>query len=74
MLYRADAFGNITHYHVYDAAGFPVIRVDITGRSHGGVPTPHVLEFQHNIAPDGTVHVAPNRMVRPADPDETPSF
>ena len=72
ILYRADRTGTITHYQVYDPDGFPVMRVDITGRTHGGVPTPHVVEYQRNVAPDGTVFVRPNRTVRPANPDELP--
>jgi hypothetical protein len=72
ILYRVDASGKITHYQVYGPDGLPVMRVDITGRAHGGVPTPHVVEFQRNVAPDDTVYVQPSRIVRPAQPDELP--
>ncbi|WP_199897658.1 polymorphic toxin type 24 domain-containing protein, partial [Asaia platycodi] len=57
-LYRADNKGNITSYATYDKDGLIVKRVDVTGKPHGGVPTPHVLEATRNIAPNGTVHVA----------------
>jgi RHS repeat-associated protein len=72
ILYRSDQKGAVTHYQVYDADGLPIMRVDITGKAHGGVPTPHVVEFQRNVAPDGTIYVRPNRLVRPANTDELP--
>jgi hypothetical protein len=34
-----------TSYTQYDQRGGPLRRVDVTGASHGGVPTPHVLEY-----------------------------
>jgi len=72
MLYRADTSGRITHYQVYGADGLPVMRVDVTGRPHGGVATPHVTEFQRHRAPDGTIYVRPSRTARPARADEIP--
>jgi hypothetical protein len=72
MLYRADTSGRITHYQVDGADGLPVMRVDVTGRPHGGVATPHVTEFQRHRAPDGTIYVRPSRTARPARADEIP--
>lgn len=72
ILYRADPVtGQITHFQHYDAAGLPLKRVDITGATHGGVPTPHVVEFTHNVNPNtGQVFPRQNRMVRPAGPQD----
>jgi RHS repeat-associated protein len=70
ILYRADASGNITHYQLYDADGYPRLRVDLTGKAHGGVPTPHTVEY--------TVHRANGRVsvnegpARSSDPLEIP--
>ncbi|MCP4371015.1 MAG: hypothetical protein GY797_23315, partial [Deltaproteobacteria bacterium] len=72
ILYRSDRSGNITHYQVYDSNGLPVMRVDITGHPHGGVPTPHVVKFERHIAPDGTIYVKPSKTVRPTLPIEIP--
>jgi hypothetical protein len=72
-LYRADNRGNITSYAVYDADGMIMKRVDITGRPHAGVPTPHVIEYGRNTLPDGSVRVqspstkAPPRKVHPEE-------
>lgn len=73
LVRRDPVTGAPTHYQVYGPDGFPVKRVDLTGREHGGVPTPHVVEFQRNVNPNtGEVFVRPNRSVRPANPDEVP--
>ncbi len=72
ILYRTDSSGKIAHYEVYDADGNPVMRVDLTGRPHGGVPPPHVVEFEQHIAPDGTVFFKPSTKAREALPDEIP--
>lgn len=71
---RRDATtGAPTHYQVYGPDGLPLKRVDLTGRAHGGVPTPHVVEYQRNVNPlTGEVFVRPSRSVRPANPDEIP--
>ncbi|MGH3156879.1 MAG: polymorphic toxin type 24 domain-containing protein [Streptosporangiaceae bacterium] len=43
VLYKRNPeTGDITNYTQYDQDGNAVKRVDLTGRSHGGVPTPHV--------------------------------
>ncbi|MGH8603179.1 MAG: polymorphic toxin type 24 domain-containing protein, partial [Gammaproteobacteria bacterium] len=57
----------------YDRDGFPIKRVDLTGRPHGVVPTPHMVEFERHVNPDtGEVFVKPERTVRPAKPEEIP--
>ncbi|WP_305785973.1 polymorphic toxin type 24 domain-containing protein [Symbioplanes lichenis] len=73
-LYKRDPqSGDITNYTVYDSAGNAVKRVDLTGRGHGGVPTPHVVEYDSNVNPDtGQVFVQARRHVRPATPEEIP--
>jgi uncharacterized protein YukE len=73
-LYKRDPqSGDITNYTVYDANGNAVKRVDLTGRPHGGVPTPHVVEYDTNVNPNtGEVYVRQQRHVRPATPDEIP--
>lgn len=74
VLYKRDPqTGNITNYTVYDDAGNAIKRVDLTGRSHGGVPTPHVVEYTvHRNPQTGQVFVRENRMARPATPEEIP--
>ena len=73
LVRRDPNTGAPTHYQRYDADGLPIKRVDLTGRPHGGVPTPHVLEFERNVNPKtGEVFVRPNRCVRAARPEEIP--
>ena len=72
ILYRTDRSGNITHYQEYDKDGDPVKRVDLTGRSHGTVPTPHVAEFERHITASGKAFLKLPKTVRPARPDEIP--
>ena len=73
VLLRRGADGSITHYQVYGPDGLPIKRVDLTGRSHGGVPTPHVVEFERHVNPvTGEVFVRPSSTVRPALPGEIP--
>jgi hypothetical protein len=74
VLYRQNPqTGQVNGYAVYDSQGNIVKRVDITGRAHGGVPTPHVLEYDQNINPEtGQVFVNPQKTVRPATPQEIP--
>ncbi|MBF6250270.1 polymorphic toxin type 24 domain-containing protein [Nocardia farcinica] len=70
---KKDSNGNITNYVQYDENGRGIKRVDLTGRPHGSVPTPHVVEIVHDVAPDGTVYVRElTKQVRPATPDEIP--
>jgi hypothetical protein len=66
--------GSITNYTEYDADGFATKRVDLQGRAHGSVETPHTVEYQRNVGPDGRIHVGPVKGagVRPATPDEVP--
>jgi len=49
-------------------------RVDVTGADHGGVPTPHVIEYPRNTLPNGTVVVQTKGLPnpRPATPSEIP--
>lgn len=73
ILYRADSSGTITTYQVYDAWGNPLIRVDLVGRTHGGVPTPHVIAFERHIDPaTGITYIKEGNVVRSAYPDEIP--
>jgi hypothetical protein len=68
-LYKTDSTGKLTGYAVYDGGGLIVKRVDLHGPSHGGVPTPHVVEYNHNRNPTtGEWFANPKRTVRPADP------
>lgn len=72
-VFRADNQGNITSYATYDANGQILMRVDVTGAAHNGIPTPHVVEYGRNTLPDGTVRVhIPRTDPRPATPDELP--
>ena len=47
-LYRANNKGEITSYATYDNKGLIIKRVDVTGDSHRGVETPHVVEYGRN--------------------------
>lgn len=71
VLYRLDG-SNITSYIVYDDDGRAIKRVDVTGKAHAGVPTPHVVEYRHNQNPAGNIFVQAERTVRPATADEIP--
>jgi hypothetical protein len=72
VLVRRGADGAPTNYEVYGDDGLPLKRVDLTGRSHEGVDTPHVVEFERHVNPNtGEVFLKPGR-VRPARPDEVP--
>ncbi len=54
--------------------GNAIKRVDLTGRSHGGVPTPHVVTYRIERHPQtGQVFIKENQgSVRPATPQEMP--
>jgi hypothetical protein len=69
---RNPATGDVSNYIVYDANGNAIKRVDLEGAAHGGVPTPHVVYYEHNSPRPGVVFVKEQRMVRPARPDEIP--
>ncbi|RSO10343.1 hypothetical protein DMH18_12720 [Streptomyces sp. WAC 06783] len=65
--------GKVSNYTTYDSEGRPLKRVDLEGDSHGGVETPHVVEYTHNTNPKtGEVFVRPSRKVRAAFPWEIP--
>lgn len=74
VLYKRDPqTGNITNYTVYDDAGNAIKRVDLTGRPHGGVPTPHVVEYTLNRNPrTGQIFPRENPEARTATPEEIP--
>jgi uncharacterized protein YukE len=73
LLYRENPqTGQVNGYAVYDSQGNIVKRVDLTGRPHGGVPTPHVVEYDQNTNPQGQIFVKPQKTVRPATPQEIP--
>jgi hypothetical protein len=72
ILYRLDTAGNIAYYQVYDNHGEPLLRVDLVGRQHGGVSTPHAIEFEKHLTPDGRTFIKPARTARPTHPDEIP--
>ncbi|MBO9521051.1 MAG: hypothetical protein J7518_05890 [Nocardioidaceae bacterium] len=53
------------------ADGLPLKRVDVVGRAHGGVETPHVVEYEQHVNPaTGEAFVRPGSNVRPATPEE----
>lgn len=75
VLYRADNKGNITSYAVYGADGIILKRVDVTGATHAGVPTPHVVTYGRNVAPGGIVRAkepSTKSRPRPAYVEEIP--
>lgn len=68
-LFRATQKGEITSYVVYDSKGLAVKKVDVSGKAHRGVDTPHVTDYGRATSPDGTVRVnydskAPPRAAR----------
>jgi filamentous hemagglutinin len=71
LLYRMDG-KNITSYIVYDDSGRAIKRVDLTGKGHANVPTPHAVEYKHNQNPAGDIFVQAENTVRPARLDEIP--
>ncbi|NEB05006.1 putative T7SS-secreted protein [Streptomyces sp. SID13726] len=73
-LYKTDPqTGKVTNYTTYDSEGRAVKRVDLEGRPHGGVETPHVVEYVRNTNPKtGEVFVRPGKEVRAAFPWEIP--
>ncbi len=74
-VYRADNQGNITSYATYDSNGMILKRVDVTGAAHGGIATPHVIEYGRNVLPNGQVRVqspSTKSLPRPVREDEIP--
>lgn len=67
--YRLDG-SNVTSYIVYDDDGQAIKRVDLTGKAHAGILTPHVVEYKHNRSPTGRIFVQQEKTVRPATPEE----
>jgi hypothetical protein len=51
LIRRDPATGAISNYAVYDPEGTILYRVDITGRAHHGVPTPHVHYYYYSVDP-----------------------
>lgn len=73
LIKSVDGSGRVTGYMAYDSNGYAVKRVDLTGSTHAGIPTPHVSDYVHDRAPDGTIFVREDRRsVRPAQPQELP--
>jgi hypothetical protein len=74
VMYKRDSrTGEVTNYTLYDAEGYAVKRVDLTGRDHAGIPTPHVVLYEKHVNPQtGEVFVREQRHVRPAFPEEIP--
>ncbi|WP_420107863.1 polymorphic toxin type 24 domain-containing protein [Kluyvera genomosp. 2] len=65
----------MTSYATYDANGMIIKRVDVSGAAHGGVPTPHVIEYGRNTLPNGQVRVqspSTKSLPRPVKVDEIP--
>ncbi|HEY5983054.1 MAG TPA: RHS repeat-associated core domain-containing protein [Anaerolineales bacterium] len=50
-LYRTDRSGVITAFAAYDDAGDVIYRVDLIGKPHGGVPTPHIQYSVWDVNP-----------------------
>lgn len=73
ILVRVDPkTGDPTNYQVYGPNGLPIKRVDVVGRDHDGIPTPHVHEFKHNVNPHTGETFVNKGPVRPARPHEIP--
>jgi RHS repeat-associated protein len=73
LVRRDPTTGVPTNYQVYGRDGLPIKRVDLTGRAHGNVSTPHVVEYERHKNPNtGEVFVRASRTVRPAEPGEIP--
>lgn len=48
---------NITSYIVYDDNRRAIKRVDVTGKVHAGVQTPHLVEYRPHKNPAGSIFV-----------------
>lgn len=71
ILVKRAPDGSVSNYAVYGPDGLIVKRVDVTGRSHAGVPTPHTVDYVYDTNPDGVVFPR-DLPVRAATPDEVP--
>ena len=69
VFYRRDG-KQITNYIVYDDNGRAIKRVDLTGKAHAGIPTPHVVEYRHHLSPDGNIFIKAEKLARPATVNE----
>jgi RHS repeat-associated protein len=72
--YRTDSDGKVTSYETYNhPAPGQGKRVDVTGASHNGVPTPHVTDTTKHVNPrDPTKFGYTEGPTRPALPSEIP--
>ncbi|WP_416210457.1 polymorphic toxin type 24 domain-containing protein [Frankia sp. Cas8] len=71
LLVKRSPAGQITNYAEYDEAGNIIKRVDLSGRAHNGIPTPHSVDYVHDVNPSGEIF--PRKLpVRAATADEVP--
>jgi Bacterial toxin 24 len=70
ILVRTGNDGKVNSYEVYGPDGLPMKRVDVRGRAHGGIPTPHVQEFERNTDPATGREFITKGEVREVTPDE----
>lgn len=79
VLFRLRSDGQVTSYATYDEEGMILKRVDVVGKAHNGVETPHVVEYGRNsYDKDGKmIHRVQSPSTkskpRPARPEEIPS-
>jgi len=66
-VFKTDDTGTVTGYTTYDSNGNPVKRFRGSGRQHGGVDPPLVLEPKRGKGPG-----SPPKVPRKPHPDETP--
>ncbi|SOD72773.1 putative RNase toxin 24 of polymorphic toxin system [Jatrophihabitans sp. GAS493] len=71
LLVKRSPSGEVANYAEYDANGYITKRVDLSGRSHNGVPTPHTVDFVHDKNPTGGTYPR-GLSVRPATQSEIP--
>jgi Bacterial toxin 24 len=71
VLFKRSPAGEITNYSEYNGSGEIRKRVDLTGRPHGGIPTPHTVDYTHDASPSGQRFPRGLR-VRLATPEEIP--